>query len=158
MSTDTIAALTKQDAELAEERMALVRQKVQNESDLAQITALFRSGHRFPRDAYAETLGRQARLIADNAKLLSRITEIKPERHRINQILNELRQDAKVEPQIPSEDGPLRSEILALRKRYSEFAADGTRVSSMRRMASEFVCDLDALLKRVKSDVSRGTP
>ena len=44
-------------------------------------------------------------------------------------------------------DTPLRSELSLMRQYYMEFAADLTRVSSMRQMAAEFANRLDEIIK-----------
>lgn len=42
---------------------------------------------------------------------------------------------------------PIVTELNALRSRYQEFAADATRASSMRRMAAEFVLELNPIIR-----------
>jgi hypothetical protein len=42
---------------------------------------------------------------------------------------------------------PVVQQLVELRHKYQQFAADGSRVSSMRRMAAEFVMELNPIIK-----------
>lgn len=48
-----------------------------------------------------------------------------------------------------SDRNAVEARIIGLRDRYLDFAQDGTRVSSMRRMAAEVADDLTVLLREM---------
>lgn len=48
---------------------------------------------------------------------------------------------------------PIVSELVALRQHYQEFAADSTRVSSMRSMAADFVLKLNPIIRKAVGTV-----
>lgn len=137
--------------ELLKRKTELALSKKDHEIKLVAIKNLIRSGGRLPSEKYRQCCNAQNthnRAILHIENLLASVTS------RLREIAR-MEDDAKDVSFSEAENGknpvPMRSiivELVALRQEYQNFAADGTRVASMRQMAAEFVVKLNPIIKQ----------
>jgi len=124
--------------ELKEQKAEIVGRKQNGELELAEIKEKLK-------DRINEELSRQK-------------MEKKNELTLIEQEIKEVNQKIKVKREMANEiqghlsaallDEPTKAKIEDLKTKWKDFAADHTRIASMRLMASSFVKDLDSILKK----------
>ena len=120
--------------ELSLQRDTLVLSKREHETQLISIKNLVRVSGRMPTDKYRQCCDSQA----THARAILHIEDqLRPIKAR----LRELSDASHAEQQVINANGvPAKSivaDLVALRDDYQRFAADGTRVSSMRQMSAE---------------------
>jgi hypothetical protein len=140
--------------ELQKKKSALILSKREHETKLVAIKNVVRSGGKLPNEKYKQCCDAQnthSRAILHIEKQLASVKL-------------RLREIADLEFKSKNGDGaanyneptavpnaPVKSivsELVALRQEYQAFAADGTRVSSMRQMAAEFVLKLNPVIRQ----------
>jgi len=127
-------------AELLDKKTALVNGVHAINAELSAVKNKINSSGHLPKEEYRKLCSRQSALIADKNSLESQLHLTKAE-------LSKLADRAHASKPSNGESAPIVRELVALRQKYQEFAADGTRVSSMRKMAAEFVLELNPLIK-----------
>ena len=142
--------------ELQKKKTALVLSKREHETQLVAVKNVVRSGGRLPNEKYKQCCDSQN----THARAILHIeNQLAPIKVRLREIAdiefkerNGGNNGATHEEDHPkAETAPTKSivvELVALRQEYQNFAADGTRVSSMRQMAAEFVLKLNPVIKR----------
>jgi chromosome segregation ATPase len=122
---------------LLTEKSQLAEQKLKVINDMASIKAEMHS-HKHSRNNWQML----------NDKMNAKKEELNSLEARLINIKALLREEAIEDIKSKPEPQPdLMREIIALRNEYEAFGADGTRVASMRRMASEFAVKLTRLIK-----------
>lgn len=128
---------------------ALAVQKKDIESRLTVLKNKIRCEGNMPGEKYrqvCETQNSYSRSIVQIEKkmapLRKRIQELAHQEHAEYRALNGNGQHK------PEDQAPIVAALVALRQYYQDFAADGTRVSSMRTMAADFVLKLNPIIKR----------
>ena len=137
--------------QLLEKRAALILSKREHETKLVAVKNVVRSGGRLPSEKYKQCCDSQNTHARAIMHIENEMSKIKTRLREIADIefneKNGLVKDKQPEP----ESVPVKSivvELVSLRQAYQDFAADGTRVSSMRQMAAEFVVKLNPIIKR----------
>jgi hypothetical protein len=129
--------------DLGDTKQCVVASLQETQRLLNKIKVKFKSlgGARMERQEYLSTIKRQSELQNAYNKGMSECSTIT---NMIRGIVNtfQMFNDKKEisTPQVEKKD-----QILALIKKYSEFASDGTRISSMRLMASQFTDELRSI-------------
>jgi hypothetical protein len=137
-------------SQLSTERTKLVVEKQQIQAKLTAIKNLVRSSGRMPHEKYRQCCEAQT-------NYLKQLSEIEQRFAAANDQLTQLAVEMSA-PKSPEEkksrnwDSPtVITELCSLRQEYQEFSADGSRISSKRQMASEFVLKLNGIIKRAMS-------
>lgn len=142
--------------ELQEEQEELKAQKRKIEVQKTKIKNLVRTSGYMERDKYRACCDSQAKYAQQIQVIEQRLGQNKMEIRKLNDQLHGAPHQKRLEPTQPQEspkasNPAIKKECLeamvALRSKYQEFAADHTRVSSMRKMAAEFVLELNPVIK-----------
>ena len=140
--------------ELLQKRDALTLSKRDHETKLIAVKNVVRSGGRLPHDKYRQCCDSQN----THAKAIMHIeSELFKVKSRLREIANEQFDEKKrrkdlaktvASTQQSAPEKNIITELVCLRQAYQDFAADATRVSSMRQMAADFVLKLNPIIKR----------
>jgi hypothetical protein len=139
--------------ELQKKKSDLLISKREHETKLVAIRNLVRSGGRLPNEKYKQCCNSQN----NHSRAILRIeTQLAPIKLRLREIYDiefkaQNKNGATEHNKEAASEVPVKSivvELDTLRQEYQNFAADGTRVSSMRQMAAEFVIKLNPIIKR----------
>jgi chromosome segregation ATPase len=125
-------------------RDPLVDRKTELQSELSVFNTEVR-GHSLHKDRYDEICRWQVVYKKEISDIDKKLLELRRERRKLNQEKDELSLDIK---KVHSE---AKEKLYEVRDRYMSFAADTTRVSSMRAMASKFVEELQGILQSMDS-------
>jgi hypothetical protein len=127
--------------QLHDERSKLVETKQALMSDLQGIKQkLLRT---LPHGDFARMEAQRVDLVRQIQMIDGKLAVLNSKKHIASQVENAAR---------PLENKlPCVKQLVALREKYQQFAADGSRVASMRRMASEFVLELNPIIKLMVS-------
>ena len=135
-------------------RDALVIEKKEREQKLLAIKTLVRTSGRMPNDKYKQCCESQRKHSSEILRLEGEISGIKAKLRELSEVEESTKRKAGasgVGSQTGQDVNPSESEVVrelvALRQFYQEFAADHTRVSSMRQMAAEFVTKLNPVIR-----------
>jgi len=131
--------------ELNEKRAAIVAKKNAVNDLIMAINGRLIS--RLSRDEYARLKTEKNELIRKMQKLETELTNINTERHAAAN-------NQKAEGGVSGT--PIVRQIIELRNHYQDFAADGTRSPTMRRMASELVLKLNPIIRAAISKKTGG--
>jgi hypothetical protein len=139
MSSDSTPSVR----ELEDRRQELVNEKIMLQARLAEISAEYFLGKpRLPRHIYVKACNTQA-------DIKRRLREIEREIMALKPVLSEAKRNAYARKPAPAfADGIVM--LVSLRNKYMEFAADLTRVGSMRQMAAQFANDLDNVIQAAR--------
>jgi len=136
--------------ELREEMQLLKEKKRVVELQRTKIKNLIRSSGLMPPEKYKQCCDAQSKYAEQIAHNEKRMSEIKLQLQK----LADDEQSCYKKPKpivVAGKLEPLGKEciaaLVALREKYQQFAADHTRVSSMRTMAAEFVCQINPIIK-----------
>ena len=125
------------------------KRKAKIENELQGINYRFKAKKtRFDTDEYRGLIKRQMQLKVMLNDVITEIDPIKAEIRKWAMLETEARARMyKDQPQITvSVDQGIKDKVIAIRNKYLEFSEDGTRISSMRLMASEIANDLTKLI------------
>lgn len=144
------------------ERSQLGNQKKDAELVLQTIKNEIRRGGQLPKNEYSK-------LVNEQMKYMKTIREIERKLSRAKDRLREIAgiegsENRALKQQLivatyssaanDQYDTKLRRQLCELRQFYREFAADATRVSSLRHMATDFSLRLDAIIKQSIKEAS----
>jgi hypothetical protein len=127
------------ESELRERRSLLSQEKGSIESRLALLTAKVR-GKLLPREEYLQICDEQLRAKRALYHVNQSLTSIKLEIQKLNTEKDFIKLSHGCEAEVIVR-------LQAIREKYSLFAQDSTRISSMRLMASQFVSELEEAMK-----------
>lgn len=128
--------------QIQEKRQPLVDRKQEIETELAVLNNRVRVNGNLSDDEFRGICELQNNLMQEKRKIDSSLLAIKSEMTRKNRERDLLYNKIKYSPKEVIEE-----KLIELRDKYTQFAADKTRVSSMRAMAAEFVSEINMLLK-----------
>jgi hypothetical protein len=130
------------ETELRERRGQLSQEKASIESRLSHLTCKVR-GKILPREEYRNICEEQNRAKRALFYVNEGLAAIKVELSKVHleKDFLKLAGDSVETPRIVSG-------LQVLREKYSQFAQDATRISSMRLMASQFVSELEEIIKK----------
>lgn len=130
---------------ICNQREALVIEKLEHQTSMTALKNKVRSSGMLPAAEYRALCNQQ------NHHMRS-ILDVERKLGKLNQQLRELSAADFAERGHSStgngDQSPIVSSLVALRQEYQTFSADGTRVASMRQMASEFVLKLNPIIRR----------
>ena len=98
-----------------------------------------------PRAEYNKILGSQVKY---REAIIELERTLGPIKNRLIEIADDQFEKKHALPAEISADPAMVRAIVQLRQQYQEFAADGTRIGSMRQMAAEFVLKLNEIVKQ----------
>ena len=142
---------------LREKKATLVLKKREHELQLQTITNLFRVNGRMDQTQYRATCAAQTEHHRGILACEKQLLPIKNRLHELAQLTNhapkEVAESQEFLASIPAKTDEamapvLVAELVAIREYYQNFAADGTRISSKRQMASEFVNKISPIIRR----------
>lgn len=140
---------------LTNERSMLGLSKREHETKLIAIKNLIRTGGFMPHEKYKKCCDSQQKHSRAILHIEKQMAPIKKRLREIEEIESRFQiangQPVTHESPVASSESPLKKtvvELVALRQNYQDFAADGTRIASMRQMAAEFVLKLNPIIKR----------
>ena len=130
---------------LHEQRAKLVESKLTLSNQLSAIKQ--RLTVTLPRETFAQHEKQRIDLVRQIQMIDSELASLNAKKHSAAQRDDEakIQEKAKLKDKVP-----VRA-LVELREKYQQFSADGSRVASMRRMASEFVLELNPIIKRMVS-------
>lgn len=128
--------------DIEETRKPLIERKKEIELLLSEYTNKVK-GRVLPQEEYEHICNEQAKLKREKFEVEKKVATIKEELRKLNSDIDCISLDIKR----TSEEA--KDFILEVRDKYLSFAADTTRVSSMRAMASKFVEELQYLLSKI---------
>ena len=126
------------------EKSPLINRKQQIELELATYRNRIRGNH-LPQEEYNQICQWQRALSQEKLDIEKKFLEINDRKVRLEKERERLHLKIK---QLP--DSTVNDALIELRDKYSSFASDTTRVSSMRAMASKFVEEIQSLLTQIK--------
>jgi hypothetical protein len=133
---------------LERKRDELLVDKKKHETQLSTIKQLVRDSGRMEDSKYRQCCQAQSRHVQAIAKIEGLLAPIK---HELREIIVQEFEDRQVSIEVRAvETIRLKQTVqalVALREQYQRFAADHTRVSSMREMTAKFVLDLNEIIK-----------
>ena len=142
--------------ELLERRGKLVLDKRELENKLIAVKNIVRTGGRMANEKYKQCCDTQKKYSADILKIERELSDIKMKLRQISVYdVAEKKAGKPTEPQ-PSVPRDFVVSLVDLRSEYQRFAADMTRVSSMRQMAAEFALKLNPIIKAAMKGVDVG--
>lgn len=145
---ETLQALREQLNEIDEERVGLVMQKKAIESEQAGITVEIRKNHQLPRDRFRKLLTRQGELNAAQSMIDGKLGEMSAAKRKLNSLIDQCKSSDTSNQEAKNDRWQnTRDALIEMKDRYMDFSSDGTRVSSMRLMASKFVDEIDGVLR-----------
>lgn len=132
--------------EIQKKRQPLIDRKREIEMRLSEINSKFktRAGD-FSNGEYAGICKEQDLLKVEKFGIEEKLRSLKIEGREKRMEENEVFVESKKYP-----DEKLKDTLLEIRDKYMSFAADTTRVSSMRAMASRFVEEIQGIMKYVE--------
>lgn len=139
---------------LLKERDDLVNSKKDHEVKLVAIKNLVRSSGRMEHSKYKQCCDSQQRHLNAIRSIENELAKLKV---RLREIGVESFSETERANSRNGEEVMIVQELVALRSDYQAFAADSTRVSSMRTMAAEFVVRLSGVIRRAVNG-SSNTP
>ena len=125
---------------LAEQKQPLVNEKRLIEAELVQLNVDLMAEEKHSH-AWNVVNSKRGVLVKRKSEVEIKISEIKSKVNKLNIEHNSAKIDLKKKP-----NEAVKAGILELRDKYLSFAADTTRVSSMRAMASRFVEETQLIL------------
>lgn len=128
--------------ELENKRTPLVDRKKEIELELSEINNKIRVGGYLDQNEYAKICERQDFVKREKYKIEQQILGIKRMIREKNGEKDKITLQGK-----KIGNSEIKSSLIELRDKYMAFAADTTRVSSMRAMSSKFVEEIQAILK-----------
>lgn len=128
--------------DIEETRKPLIERKKEIELLLSEYTNKVK-GRVLPQEEYEHICNEQAKLKREKFEVEKKVATIKEELRKLKSDIDCISLDIKR----TSEEA--KDFILEVRDKYLSFAADTTRVSSMRAMASKFVEELQYLLSKI---------
>jgi len=135
-------------AELSQEHSRLSSEKADIQSKLSAIKNLIRSSGMMPREKYKQCCDSQTELLRKMASVERRLSEIKNRKTQVNLVAFAPKTEQEKAEKRNWDSPTVITELCSLRQEYQEFSADGSRISSKRQMASEFVIKLNGIIKR----------
>lgn len=134
--------------ELQKEKVDLGLEKRRQELKLGNITNLIRTSGLMPADKYKQCVASQTKYREAIFAIELRLGAIKKRSTEIHRFMEDNGNLQDGENHVnPSQKRDVVQSLVAMREDYTNFAADSTRVSSMRQMAAEFVVKLDRVIK-----------
>lgn len=149
--------------QIQEEREQLIQRKKEIELRLVELRNLFRLNGRMTGFRYRELCQEQElkhRELMSTEQLLSSLKvqmmalsdaafKAHKEASAIRRESGEMAENTAISSESNQQDklGNAIRSLVALREKYQQFAADGSRISSKRQMASEFVIDINPIIK-----------
>jgi hypothetical protein len=145
---------TDEKRDLQRKRSILALSKREHETKLIAVKNVVRSGGRLSSDKYKQCCDSQN---AHSRAIMQIERQLAPIKDRLREIAdaefidrNEIcEQHANGEPLCT-----ILEDVILLQQQYQSFAADGTRVASMRQMAAEFALKLNPIIQRAKYGVT----
>lgn len=126
--------------EINNERVPLVNEKKTIEIDLNEINILLRTlGVSNP--DYNTINSKRGQLIRQKGEIETKLSLLKQKSQKLHTEAESAKIDLKKKP-----NELIKANMLQLRDKYLSFAADTTRVSSMRAMSSRFVEEIQSIL------------
>lgn len=140
------------------EKQRLIQEKKQVELSMVKSKNIVRSSGRLPNNQYRALCDTQNQHATELTRVEGQLGVIKRRLTEIAEIEFRDRQERgitgiQLRQSDSHSDRPLVSELTDLRKHYQDFAADATRVSSMRQMAAEFVVKLNPIIYRAVNGI-----
>jgi hypothetical protein len=137
-----------QERQLEARRDELLVEKKKHEAQLVVIKNLIRSSGRMENSKYKQCCDAQSKHIKAIAKIEEQLAPIK---HDIKELYVREFEDRQISLEVRAvETAKLKQTVQALvetREYYQRFAADHTRVSSMRQMGAEFILRINDIIK-----------
>lgn len=160
---EQINQLEERVAALVRERTEFIDIKKTAEVRLTTNKNLVRTSGKMPHLQYKQACDSQTHAVRDIRAAEVQLARLKGEIIAANHELDALKRQRKerisgkpaartsVEPTIDWKRDCVE-ELVSIRQHYQEFAADGSRISSMRQMAAEFANKLNPIIKRFLKD------
>jgi len=146
--SDNNHELKQRERALEKRRDELLVEKQRHATQLSNIKQLVKDSGRMEDSKYRQCCQAQTRHVQAIAKIEGLLAPIK---HELREIIVREFEDRQVSIEVRSvETLRLKQTVQALvtlRENYQRFAADHTRVSSMREMTAKFVLDLNEVIK-----------
>lgn len=147
-----IDQLKKERSDLHQKRSALAILKRGHESLLSDIRSQVRTGGKMNQEKYRQCVETQNRTTKAMLKIEEALSGMKFRLREIEDLIHADNITRKEATRALTDDPPIESrgiikDLVSLRQEYQEFAADPTRIASMRQMASEFVVKLNPIIK-----------
>jgi len=134
--------------ELQVKRDALLENKREHELKLLAIKNAIRTNGRMSGGTYQQYCSSQLSHVRALQFIDNQLRPLKARMKELNDADYNRRQGNGDAPLVVDAPSSLVAELSVLREHYQKFAADGTRISSMRQMAAEFALKLDGIIKR----------
>lgn len=145
-------------AELLETRRAkgdIITQKNELQAKMTALNNEVRTGGRMPNRHYQQLCDEQTLVVRQIGEVERFIGNTNLKIQELSNLEHEKYKELKVSSatdEEPNQDSVIEVRLLvrdlaALRQSYQDFAADSTRVSSMRQMAAEFVVKLNPIIR-----------
>jgi TolA-binding protein len=132
---------------LLQVKSGLIVDKREHETQLVLIKNAVRSGGRLSTEKYRRLCDTQNTHNRAILAIEKQLVQVNTRLRELAEIDNQNAEDRRTDSR-EMDEKPIVQELVAIRQEYQNFAADGTRVASMRRMASEFVTKLNPIIKR----------
>lgn len=142
--------------QLLERRDLLGLSKREIENKLVGVKNLIRTSGRMPHEKYKQCCDAQKKYLSQILKIERELNDIKIKLRQLSAYdVAEKMAEKSIEKQasIPRD---FVVSLVDLRSEYQRFAADMTRVSSMRQMAAEFALKLNPIIKSAMKGVDVG--
>ena len=141
---ETLESLETQMSEIDSQRSNLVMQKKAIESEQCSLTMEVRTNKNIPQARWHKILRRQQELKTSQSMIDGKLSEFTNQKKVISRMIHAIKNKVAEEDDAAKS---MRTCIFDLREKYAAFAADATRVASMRQMAAQFVNEIDAVLR-----------
>ncbi len=135
--------LEQETVSINELKAPLVNEKRVIEAELVEINIQLRNTS-FSHPDYNRINSRRGQLVKKKTEIELKISELKQRSQKLNSESQSAKIDLKKKP-----NELVKANLLELRDKYLSFAADTTRVSSMRAMASRFVEEVQIILSLI---------
>lgn len=140
----TVTDIEEEIIKLQSQRDVFMLNKKQYETELSKLNAKVRSRTEFLSENDYDSICRRQRTIKNSLNTIQiTLTEYKKKIGEKVILKEKLRNSLR-----PDSDTTLIDRIILLKDKYADFASDGTRVSSMRTMASQISQELELIIKR----------
>lgn len=146
ITQQNVSDLERSISDLVQKKEALILSKKEIEMENSLLKSRVRVGGKMSQHKYNAIVDEQNQLKRNQLKIEKDLSELSINIMKKSVLLDEMKCELKIDT---IKSSGIKSELISLKDYYINFAADRTRVSSMRATAAEFVEKLEIIIKKI---------
>jgi predicted RNase H-like nuclease (RuvC/YqgF family) len=144
ITDSTLIELEGNIAELSEEKAKLTFRRKELDLEIAPLNNKFKKNVFLSDNEYDLVLSKQLKIKREMLQVDKSISEINSQLRKKNLLKEQLKHELKTTDKLD-----VKTKLINFRNEYMAFAADRSRISSMRAMASEIAEKIESILKTI---------